>query len=90
MKKVFEEKDVCLLHGITSSGKTEVYIQLMKDAIENGYQVLYLLPEIALTTQLTSRLQAVFGNDLAIYHSKVNDNIRAEIWLKMISDNPYK
>ena len=90
VKKVFEEKDVCLLHGITSSGKTEVYIQLMKDAIENGYQVLYLLPEIALTTQLTSRLQAVFGNDLAIYHSKVNDNIRAEIWLKMISDNPYK
>ena len=90
VKKVFEKKDVCLLHGITSSGKTEVYIQLMKDAIEKGQQVLYLLPEIALTTQLTNRLQAAFGNDLAIYHSKVNDSVRAEIWLKMISDNPYK
>ena len=90
VKAVFEEKDVCLLHGITSSGKTEVYIQLINDAIERGEQVLYLLPEIALTTQLTSRLQAVFGNDLAIYHSKINDNVRAEIWLKMISDNPYK
>jgi primosomal protein N' (replication factor Y) len=90
VKKVFEEKDVCLLHGITSSGKTEVYIQLMKDAIDRGQQVLYLLPEIALTTQLTTRLQVVFGNDLAIYHSKINDNVRAEIWLKMISDNPYK
>lgn len=90
VKKIFEEKDVCLLHGITSSGKTEVYIQLMKDALEKGQQVLYLLPEIALTSQLTNRLQAAFGNDLAIYHSKVNDSVRAEIWLKMISDNPYK
>lgn len=90
IKTVFEEKDVCLLHGITSSGKTEVYIQLIKDTIEKGQQVLYLLPEIALTTQLTNRLQAVFGNDLAIYHSKINDNVRAEIWMKMISDNPYK
>ncbi len=90
IKTVFEDKDVCLLHGITSSGKTEIYIQLIKDAIEEGQQVLYLLPEIALTTQLTNRLQAVFGNDLAIYHSKINDNVRAEIWLKMISDNPYK
>ncbi len=90
IKSIFEEKDVCLLHGITSSGKTEVYIQLINDALQRGEQVLYLLPEIALTTQLTNRLQAVFGNDLAIYHSKVNDNVRAEIWLKMISDNPYK
>ena len=90
VKKVFEEKDICLLHGITSSGKTEVYIQLMKDALKKGQQVLYLLPEIALTTQLTNRLQVAFGNDLAIYHSKINDNVRAEIWLKMISDNPYK
>lgn len=86
----FEKKDVCLLHGITSSGKTEVYIHLMKDALKEGKQILYLLPEIALTTQLTSRLQAVFGNDMAIYHSKINDNVRAEIWLKMISDSPYK
>ena len=90
IKSVFEEKDVCLLHGITSSGKTEVYIQLINDALQEDKQVLYLLPEIALTTQLTNRLQAVFGNDLAIYHSKINDNVRAEIWHKMISDNPYK
>ena len=90
IKSVFEEKDVCLLHGITSSGKTEVYIQLINDALQEGKQVLYLLPEIALTTQLTNRLQTVFGNDLAIYHSKINDNVRAEIWHKMISDNPYK
>ena len=90
VKSVFEEKDVCLLHGITSSGKTEVYIQLISDALQEGKQVLYLLPEIALTTQLTNRLQAVFGNDLAIYHSKINDNVRAEIWHKQISDNPYK
>ena len=90
VKSVFEKKDVCLLHGITSSGKTEVYIQLISDALDAGKQVLYLLPEIALTTQLTNRLQAVFGSDLAIYHSKINDNVRAEIWHKMISDNPYK
>ena len=90
VKSIFEEKDVCLLHGITSSGKTEVYIQLINDALSNGKQVLYLLPEIALTSQLTNRLQAVFGNDLAIYHSKINDSVRAEIWHKMISDNPYK
>ena len=90
IKSVFQEKDVCLLHGITSSGKTEVYIQLINDALQAGKQVLYLLPEIALTTQLTNRLQVVFGNDLAIYHSKINDNVRAEIWIKMISDNPYK
>ena len=70
IKDIFKEKNVCLLHGITSSGKTEVYIQLIKDTIRKGQQVLYLLPEIALTTQLTSRLQSVFGNDLAIYHSK--------------------
>ncbi|MFA5462803.1 MAG: primosomal protein N', partial [Dysgonamonadaceae bacterium] len=90
IKNIFQEKNVCLLHGITSSGKTEIYIQLINDALEKGKQVLYLLPEIALTTQLTNRLQVVFGNDLAIYHSKINDNVRAEIWHKMISDNPFK
>ncbi len=90
IKSILKEKDVCLLHGITSSGKTEVYIQLINDALQEGKQVLYLLPEIALTTQLTNRLQTVFGNDLAIYHSKVNDNVRAEIWHTMISDTPYK
>ena len=90
IKEVFEKKNTCLLHGVTSSGKTEVYIQLINDTLEEGKQVLYLLPEIALTTQLTNRLQAVFGNDLAIYHSKINDNVRAEIWHRMISDNPFK
>ncbi|MDD2476880.1 MAG: primosomal protein N' [Dysgonamonadaceae bacterium] len=90
IKNVFKQKNVCLLHGVTSSGKTEVYIQLIQDALNEGKQVLYLVPEIALTTQLTNRLQAIFGNDLAIYHSKINDNVRAEIWLKMISSNPYK
>ncbi|MGV8964137.1 MAG: replication restart helicase PriA [Candidatus Saccharimonadaceae bacterium] len=90
VKAVFEDKEVCLLHGITSSGKTEVYIQLINDVLQEGKQVLYLLPEIALTTQLTDRLQTVFGNDLGIYHSKINDNMRAEIWHKMISDSPYK
>ena len=90
IKAVFEEKDACLLHGITSSGKTEIYIQLINDALQQGKQVLYLLPEIALTTQLTNRLQAVFGNDLGIYHSRIKDNVRAEIWHKMISDDPFK
>lgn len=90
IKTIFEEKNVCLLHGITSSGKTEIYIQLINDALAQGKQVLYLLPEIALTTQLAGRLQAVFGKDLGIYHSRINDNVRAEIWQKMISDDPFK
>lgn len=87
--RTFEEKNVCLLHGITSSGKTEIYIYLIAEHLEKGNQVLYLVPEIALTTQLTSRLQEVFGDKLGIYHSKVNDNRRAEIWLKMLSDDAY-
>ncbi len=85
----FKIKESCLLHGVTSSGKTEIYIHLIQQQINEGKQVLYLVPEIALTTQLTSRLQAVFGNRLGIYHSKINDNERAEIWQKMQSDTPF-
>ena len=87
IKKTFEEKDVTLLHGVTSSGKTEIYIQLIRDAIERGERVLYLLPEIALTTQITDRLKSVFGNKMAVYHSKFNDNERAEVWNKLLLDN---
>ena len=86
----FEEKNVCLLHGITSSGKTEIYVHLIEKQLKLGKQTLYLVPEIALTTQLTTRLQAVFGDKLGIYHSKINDNERAEIWQKMLSDSPYE
>lgn len=86
----FERKNVCLLHGVTSSGKTEIYIHLIEQCVKRGEQTLYLVPEIALTTQLTSRLRAVFGNKLAIYHSKINDSERAEIWQKMLSDTPYE
>ena len=85
----FLTKDVCLLHGVTSSGKTEIYIHLIQKALEEGKQVLYLLPEIALTTQITSRLQRVFGNQLGVYHSKCTDAERVEIWKKQLSDHPY-
>ncbi|MFT4224216.1 replication restart helicase PriA [Dysgonomonas sp.] len=83
----FKEKDVTLLYGVTSSGKTEIYIQLIKDAVSKGQQVLYLLPEIALTTQITNRLKLVFGNKLAVYHSRFNDNERAEIWNNLIKNS---
>lgn len=83
----FKEKDTTLLYGVTSSGKTEIYIQLIKDIISKGQQVLYLLPEIALTTQITNRLKTVFGNKLAVYHSKFNDNERAETWKKLLKDD---
>lgn len=83
----FKEKDVTLLHGVTSSGKTEIYIQLIKDTISKGQQVLYLLPEIALTTQITNRLKLVFGNKLAVYHSKFSDNERAEVWNSLIKNS---
>lgn len=86
----FKEKNICLLHGVTSSGKTEIYIHLIERLLQEEKQSLFLVPEIALTTQLTHRLQAVFGDKLGIYHSKINDNERAEIWQKMMSDNPYE
>ena len=84
-----KEKNVVLLHGVTSSGKTEIYIHLIKKAIDEGQQVLYLLPEIALTVQMTRRLQRVFGSRLGIYHSKYSDAERVEIWKKQLSDKPY-
>lgn len=80
---------VTLLHGVTSSGKTEIYIHLIQKAIEEHKQVLYLVPEIALTVQMTSRLQAVFGDKLGIYHSKYSDAERVEIWKKQLSNHPY-
>ena len=83
----FQEKNVCLLHGVTSSGKTEVYIHLIEETIRQGKQVLYLLPEIALTTQITERLQRVFGARLGIYHSKFPDAERVEIWRKQLGEN---
>lgn len=83
------KKDVVLLHGVTSSGKTEIYIHLIRKAIEEHKQVLYLLPEIALTVQIMERLHRVFGDRLGIYHSKYSDAERVEIWLKQLSDHPY-
>lgn len=85
----FREKNVCLLHGVTSSGKTEIYIHLIDEAIRQGKQVLYLLPEIALTTQITERLKRVFGSRLGIYHSKFPDAERVEVWQKQLSHEPY-
>ena len=85
----FLQKPVTLLHGVTSSGKTEIYIHLIRQALEQKQQVLYLLPEIALTVQIMQRLQHVFGNRLGIYHSKYSDAERVEIWQKQLSQNPY-
>ncbi len=92
IQKHFEEKQVVLLHGVTSSGKTEIYIQLIQEQIEKGKQILYLLPEIALTAQIINRLKSVFGNRVGIYHSKFNDGERVEVYqnvLKKDKDNHY-
>lgn len=89
IQEQFNEKNVVLLHGVTSSGKTEIYIHLIKKAIDEGKQVLYLLPEIALTVQMTRRLHNVFGSRLGIYHSKYSDAERVEIWKKQLSNEPY-
>lgn len=86
---LFQTRNVCLLHGVTASGKTEIYIHLIEQAIQAGKQVLYLLPEIALTTQITERLRRVFGERLGIYHSKFPDAERVEIWNKQLSDRDY-
>ncbi len=86
IKTLFETISTVLLHGVTSSGKTEVYIHLMKQAIAQGKQVLYLLPEIALTTQIITRLQKVFGNQVGVYHSKFSDSERVELWQSMLND----
>lgn len=85
-----KEKNVVLLHGITSSGKTELYAHLIDETLRLGRQVLYLVPEIALTTQLTQRLERLFGNKLGIYHSKFSDNERVEIWNNLLHDKGYE
>ena len=85
----FLKKSVTLLHGVTSSGKTEIYIHLIRHALDQKQQVLYLLPEIALTVQIMDRLQRIFGDRLGIYHSKYSDAERVEIWQKQLSDHPY-
>ena len=85
----FMKKKVTLLHGVTSSGKTEIYIHLIQREIDQGRQVLYLLPEIALTVQIMERLHRVFGDRLGIYHSKYSDAERVEIWQKQLSPHPY-
>lgn len=82
--KNFQEKDIVLLHGITGSGKTEIYIDLIQKVLEGGSQVLYLLPEIALTTQIVVRLKRVFGDKMGVYHSKFSDNERVEVWRGII------
>ena len=83
----FEENAVTLLHGVTASGKTEIYIKLIEDYIESGKQVLYLLPEIALTTQLVTRLTAYFGNQVAVFHSKYSNNERVEVWNQVLHNS---
>ena len=80
INKCFKEKNVCLLHGVTSSGKTELYIRLINEQLEKGKQVLYLLPEIALTTQIIKRLQTHFGDNIGVTHSHLNNSERIEIW----------
>ena len=87
--KGLEDKGITLLHGVTSSGKTELYIHLIAKTLARGKQVLYLLPEIALTVQITARLKRVFGSRLGIYHSKYSDDERVEIWRQMLSDNAF-
>ena len=89
IKEGFEQKNVTLLHGVTSAGKTEIYIHLIAEALERGEQVLYMLPEIALTKQIIERLRKVFGNRIGLYHSKFSDAERVEIWKKQLSDEPY-
>lgn len=89
IKDVWREKDVCLLHGVTSSGKTEIYIHLISEMLAQGKQVLYMLPEIVLTSQLTDRLRKVFGDRLGVYHSRYTDAERVEVYRKQISENPY-
>jgi primosomal protein N' (replication factor Y) len=85
VKEQFEEKDVILLHGVTSSGKTQIYIRLIEEMINAGKQVLYLLPEIALTTHIIERLRQYFGSSIGVYHSRFNDNERVEVWQKVLN-----
>ncbi len=88
IKDSFAQKEVCLLHGVTSSGKTEIYIKLIEEYIKDEKQILYLLPEIALTTQLVGRLRDYFGNKVAVFHSKYSNNERVEVWQQVLAQSP--
>ncbi len=88
IKSSFETKDITLLYGVTSSGKTEVYVQLIEEILSAGKQVLYMLPEIALTTQLITRLQQYFGEKISVYHSKYSVNERVEVWNNVLENKP--
>ena len=88
IKDNFTQKEVCLLHGVTSSGKTEIYIKLIEEYIKDEKQILYLLPEIALTTQLVGRLRDYFGNKVAVFHSKYSNNERVEVWQQLLVQSP--
>ncbi len=87
IRKNFEQHDVVLLHGVTSSGKTEIYMHLIDEMLHSGKQILYLLPEIALTTQIINRLRKVFGNKIGVYHSRFSDSERVEVYLRMLGKN---
>jgi primosomal protein N' (replication factor Y) len=88
IKEFYQNKNTVLLHGVTGSGKTRIYIELIEEAIKKGEQVLYLLPEIALTTQITARLQKIFGNDIAVYHSRMSNNERVDLWKEVLKNKP--
>ena len=88
LNESMESNNVTLLHGVTGSGKTEIYVQIIQDHLDQGHQVLFLLPEIALTTQLIQRLSAYFGKKIGVYHSKFNQNERVEIWNKVLTNDP--
>lgn len=87
IRKQFTEKDIVLLHGVTSSGKTEIYIHLIEEQLKKGMQVLYMLPEIALTTQIIQRLKRHFGSVTAVYHSRISDSEKAELWRHVAGDD---
>ncbi|WP_262902484.1 replication restart helicase PriA [Lutimonas saemankumensis] len=87
IREVFKEKEVCLLHGVTSSGKTEIYTHLIADALKKGKQVLYLLPEIALTTHIISRLQLFFGESISVFHSRYSVDERVEVWNNLLNNS---
>ena len=89
VKDGFGNRNVVLLHGVTSAGKTEIYIHLIAETIKKGQQALYMLPEIALTKQIVERLKRVFGSRVGVYHSKFSDSERVEIWKKQLGDDPY-
>lgn len=88
IKTAFKDKQVALLHGVTGSGKTRVYVELIKEVIANGGQVLYLIPEIALTTQIIMRLEKIFGDQINVYNSRINDNKRVEVWQNVKEGTP--